>query len=111
MILDTIHVVLHVNNPIYRLGDYSQRNKNVNGELNIMAPPEESVKIVVAAIECVQAGIRAAMPGKNTGADELIPCTIYILSRGKRTYCFSPLNLFHEIFPFCVLSFFFLIPC
>ena len=46
-------------------------------KLNIMAPPEESVKIVVAAIECVQAGIRAAMPGKNTGADELIPCTIY----------------------------------
>ena len=76
-------------------------------KLNIMAPPEESVKIVVAAIECVQAGIHAAMPGKNTGADELIPCTIYILSRGKRTYCFSPLNLFHEIFPFFVLSFFF----
>ena len=57
-------------------------------KLNIMAPPEESVKIIVAAIECVQAGIRAAMPGKNTGADELIPCTIYILSRGRILFFF-----------------------
>ena len=78
-------------------------------KLNIMAPPEESVKIIVAAIECVQAGIRAAMPGKNTGADELIPCTIYILSRGRiYFFFFSPIYFyFFEIFPFFSLFFLF----
>ena len=44
---------------------------------SLTTPPAEGVQHIVKSIQCIQNGIQLAMPGKQAGADELIPTTIF----------------------------------
>ena len=51
-------------------------------QFSVMTAPNTNLKAVVACIHEIQQGIKDAMPADvTTGADELTPVTIYILSR------------------------------